>query len=157
MIMQSPCFNITICLDSSCIISLPSASAMSTCIMTISAMQPTGWGLRFIHDVTCALAPLLPFIYGQQHLNFQSLIRLLWFEPTSILSFLPFPAFYTPSSAVVSEFLFIRRAHPFECLLFHYITVFFVFFVSVFLRQLPPLRRAHADILDVFSQEQDLV
>jgi hypothetical protein len=66
MIMQSPCFNKTIYLDSSCIISLPSASAMSTCIMTISAMQPTGWGLRFIHDVTCAAAAAAEAIKSEQ-------------------------------------------------------------------------------------------
>jgi hypothetical protein len=48
--------------------------------MTVSALQQSGWGLRFIHDVTCALAPLLPVIYRQQQLNLESLIRLLWFD-----------------------------------------------------------------------------
>lgn len=48
--------------------------------MTVSTLQPSGWGLRFIHDVTCALAPLLPKIYWQQQLNLESLIRLLWFD-----------------------------------------------------------------------------
>jgi hypothetical protein len=51
--------------------------------MTVSALQPSGLGLRFIHDVTCALAPLLPVIYSQQHLNLESLIRFLWFDPCS--------------------------------------------------------------------------
>lgn len=72
--------NSHLCTGSACLISLPSASALSTCIMTVSAMQPSSWGLRFVHDVACTLAPLLPLVYKRQHVNLQSIIRLLWFE-----------------------------------------------------------------------------
>lgn len=107
--------NSHLCTCSACLISLPSASALSTCIMTVSAMQPSSWGLRFVHDVACTLAPLLPLIYKQQHVNLQSIIRLLWFEQNLFLPFSIVSLTYVSLAAVALESLFTRLANPSLC------------------------------------------